>query len=95
MPMRMVVLCSERHRSIVIMLVVHVMCVFMLMIKGFMFVFMSVLLGKVQPNTQSHERADDQQTFADRFSQERDCHQGSKERGYREVGCCSGCAEMA
>ena len=56
------------HRLVVLVLVVRIVDMFMVVLQRIVRVFMAVLFGEVQPDTQRHQRSSNQQTRADRFA---------------------------
>ena len=93
MPMRMRL--AERIAWSMNVLMVLVVDMRMTMLEGLMDVFVVMLLGQVQPDTEAHEQAGDCEGQRDGLAQKyhrRDCsHEGSR----RKVGSCARGPEMA
>ncbi len=91
MPMRM----RLRERGVVAVPMVLVVLMPMLVLHGFMGMFVVMPFGRMQIDAQRHQRSCDEQLRRDRLSQHENCESRADERGAREVGAGAGGAEVA
>ena len=83
------------HRSVMRVLMMFVVDVAVFVLQQFMDVFVRMPLGKMNPETDAHQDAGEQQPHCKRFAEESDRQNGADEGGEGIVGAGARAAEVA